>query len=259
MTRGGLKVAATYVRPILEALQGAVVRTVSRMGSYGGSHFEGCVTGVLVEFTVGTKGCPLVKLTEKFPEISVEYVDMATLPEGSFMEEFLIRGPRADEFERALQGSQALNQFRKVERLKDGSLCQGVLKGNCIRSFLASRGWIPTAAVAVNGREAITMHVDDRKQLKTLMDEVKQRYPDFELTRLVPGDVGHRNSEEFLESVGLTAKQREALRAAHLMGYFDSPRGKSASDIAAELNIDRSTFSRHLRIAMRKITAALLR
>ncbi len=217
------------------------------------------MTGVLVEFTVGSSGCPLVKLTKRFPDVSVEYVDMASVEDGAFMEEFLIKGGDVEAFEAALKTSPALREFKQVERLDDGAICQGVLRGKCIRSFLAARGWMPTGATAGKGKEAVTLHVDDRGKLKALMDEIKERYPDAELTRLVPGDWGHRNSEEFLESVGLTTKQREALKAAYLRGYFDSPRGKSASEIAAELEVDRSTFSRHLRIAMRKITSALLR
>lgn len=48
---------------------------------------------------------------------------------------------------------------------------------------------------------------------------------------------------------GLTDPQREALRTAYEMGYFDVPRGASLDDIAAELGIGASAASERLRRA----------
>ena len=48
---------------------------------------------------------------------------------------------------------------------------------------------------------------------------------------------------------GLTDPQREALRTAHGMGYFDIPRAASLDDVAAELGITASSLSERLRRA----------
>jgi len=48
---------------------------------------------------------------------------------------------------------------------------------------------------------------------------------------------------------GLTDRQREALRIAHGMGYFDIPRRASLDDVAAELGITASALSERLRRA----------
>ncbi|WP_415379086.1 helix-turn-helix domain-containing protein [Halosimplex sp. TS25] len=44
----------------------------------------------------------------------------------------------------------------------------------------------------------------------------------------------------------LTAKQRDALVAAYEAGYFDAPRGASATDLAGEFDISQQAFSQRL-------------
>lgn len=51
----------------------------------------------------------------------------------------------------------------------------------------------------------------------------------------------------------LTERQREVLRTAHGMGYYDVPRDVSAEDVAAELGIDGSTVVEHLQRAERNL------
>ncbi len=53
----------------------------------------------------------------------------------------------------------------------------------------------------------------------------------------------------------LTEKQRRALETAFHEGYFERPRVQSADDVAAVLDVSRSTFLQHLRAAERKLLA----
>lgn len=48
---------------------------------------------------------------------------------------------------------------------------------------------------------------------------------------------------------GLTARQREALRAANAVGYYDVPRTGAVEDVADRLDVAPSTASNHLRKA----------
>lgn len=48
---------------------------------------------------------------------------------------------------------------------------------------------------------------------------------------------------------GLTDRQREALRTAYELGYFDIPRKASLEDVATQLNISASSVSERLRRA----------
>jgi predicted DNA binding protein len=51
----------------------------------------------------------------------------------------------------------------------------------------------------------------------------------------------------------LTKKQSEVLYAAISMGYFSNTRLNSLADIAKVLGLSKSTLSRHLRAAMKKL------
>ncbi|MEM0348730.1 MAG: helix-turn-helix domain-containing protein [Candidatus Caldarchaeum sp.] len=51
----------------------------------------------------------------------------------------------------------------------------------------------------------------------------------------------------------LTPKQQQVLYTAFLMGYFSPARETSLSEIAERLGLSKSTVSRHLRTAMRKL------
>lgn len=56
----------------------------------------------------------------------------------------------------------------------------------------------------------------------------------------------------------LTDRQREALQAAHDVGYYDVPRTGSVADVAAVLGCAKSTASRHLQKAESQLVAAYL-
>ena len=56
----------------------------------------------------------------------------------------------------------------------------------------------------------------------------------------------------------LTDRQREVLRVAFEMGYFERPRETNAEAVAAALGIAPSTLAEHLAAAQSKLTDAVL-
>lgn len=54
---------------------------------------------------------------------------------------------------------------------------------------------------------------------------------------------------------GLTSKQRHALLAAYVLGYYDVPRRISSEELGKHLGIDKSTLVEHLRKAERTLVA----
>ena len=56
----------------------------------------------------------------------------------------------------------------------------------------------------------------------------------------------------------LTEKQREALKTAYKMGFFNWPRSSTATQIAERLGVTSATFTQHLRTAERKFFDAVL-
>ncbi|WP_311172179.1 helix-turn-helix domain-containing protein [Halobellus ordinarius] len=74
-----------------------------------------------------------------------------------------------------------------------------------------------------------------------------QRNADFRLHRLT------HDGESEPPGDGLTDRQREALRIAYELGYFDIPRQASLGEIATELDISPSSVSERLRRAQTQL------
>jgi len=62
-----------------------------------------------------------------------------------------------------------------------------------------------------------------------------------------------------VDRAALTERQREVLRTAHAMGYFEHPKGANASEVADSLDICRATLTEHLSAALRKVTDRVVR
>ncbi|MEF8843240.1 MAG: helix-turn-helix domain-containing protein [Haloarculaceae archaeon] len=56
----------------------------------------------------------------------------------------------------------------------------------------------------------------------------------------------------------LTDRQREVLRTAYRMGYFEYPRSANATEVAETLGIGLSTLAEHLAAAQAKLLDELL-
>ncbi|MFC7231167.1 helix-turn-helix domain-containing protein [Saliphagus sp. GCM10025308] len=73
----------------------------------------------------------------------------------------------------------------------------------------------------------------------------------FETRRLVRGPSG-----EFVRGPRQQSVDRapaETLRLAYYSGYFESPREHTGGEVADLLDVSQPTFTRHLRIAERKV------
>jgi DNA-binding CsgD family transcriptional regulator len=86
--------------------------------------------------------------------------------------------------------------------------------------------------------------------------EVLERYDALGLTPALERLGRYEATERTLDR--LTARQREVLRTAYRVGYFEVPREGSAADVAAELDIGQSTVVEHLRRAERNLLAGQL-
>lgn len=199
-----------------------------------------------------------MRLTKDFEDLEVEYLDMARLPPMAFLEVFEVRGPRLATFRDLAASTSGISRFRVMEETPDRLVCQAVIGSKCVRSLLAERGWIPTNVRASRGLEKVTLAVDDIDQARDVVNFVKANYFDFELLKITPRGVPSFSSGQGLEALGLTKRQAEVLRRAISAGYFDAHRRRTASQIANGMGIDRSTFSRHLRTALKKILSRVL-
>ncbi|MEE9593425.1 MAG: helix-turn-helix domain-containing protein, partial [Thermoplasmata archaeon] len=175
----------------------------------------------------------------------------------AFLEVFEVRGPRAGAFGDALLSAEGISQVQVKEEASDKIVGQGVIALRCVRTVLAQNGWMPSKVVAAGGMETISVSVTDLDEARDLVHHVQTQYPSFELAKITSQGAGDMAFGK-VGGIGLTGKQEEVLRRAISAGYFDAHRRKSAKEIADRMGVDRSTFARHLRAALKKVLSHLL-
>jgi PAS domain S-box-containing protein len=106
----------------------------------------------------------------------------------------------------------------------------------------------------------LVVEVADRPSARSLFTSLQGTYSAVEL-------LGSRERERlpstragFLDSLTerLTERQETALRTAYLAGFFEWPHAVSGDELAATMDVSRSTFHQHLRAAQRKLVGAVL-
>ncbi len=118
----------------------------------------------------------------------------------------------------------------------------------------------PVADVqAHDGTLHVTVHATDVASLRDLLSRLTDRYGAVSLEYLVRTGEGKGDAPVVPVDLGhLTDRQREVLRTAHDMGYFEYPRDSNATAVSAALDIEPSTFSEHLAAAQGKLMDQLL-
>jgi predicted DNA binding protein len=114
---------------------------------------------------------------------------------------------------------------------------------------LASFGAVVTETTVDADRAEIQIELAARDAVSAAVDTVEQYFDSVNVVSCVERD----RSDAPTDEPHLTDKQAAALEAAYHQGYFEQPRGSSATEIAERLDITHSTFLQHLRTAQQKV------
>jgi len=171
--------------------------------------------------------------------------------DGRFLEYYTVSAPGGAtiEFARDFDGVQSARIVRETDT---ESLLEVVIdRQNCVMRTLATTHAVIKRTVAESGTGVIVVEVPGHADASEVVDTMFDHHPETALLSkwhrddadlvAVTGAVG---TERYLS--GLTAKQRDAVRAAVQSGYLAWPRRSTASDCAAALGISQPTFSQHL-------------
>ena len=125
---------------------------------------------------------------------------------------------------------------------------------------IAALGGKVTSGSIEDGRGTIVVEVPQSTAVAEFVEQIRSIYPDAELLAKRDGERPTERSKWLSKDglVDLTERQRQALEAAFLAGYFEWPRESAAEDVAELLNISRPTLQAHLRKAMRELLSVFL-
>ena len=140
----------------------------------------------------------------------------------------------------------------------DGSLVEVALAAS------SSLGRVNDLGVRLIGLEAgparvrLEFEAPGEPAARSLLDVLSERYDSVYIERICRLDRGRRPEWTRLRSAdgALTDRQRTALEKAYRAGFFEWPHAVSGDELAASMDITRSTFHQHLRAAERKVIGA---
>jgi len=124
---------------------------------------------------------------------------------------------------------------------------------NSIHEQFLSRGFIPDEEIRIHdGHEYWTVIVTaSRGSIQARLDEIRAEM-DAEIEVLGMKSAASGSGGP-LPATGLSERQREVFELARRRGYYAWPRGTSATELAAELGVTKSTVLEHLRKAEAKL------
>ncbi|MEF8866972.1 MAG: bacterio-opsin activator domain-containing protein [Haloarculaceae archaeon] len=180
---------------------------------------------------------------------------------GSLLEYATVEGAPIDAAREALAGTPAVEEARVLA--DDGDRCSfecAVPESAAGLRVIAEYGASLRTARAVDGSGTVTARFPAAASAREATTAVEERFDGAELLAKRVVDVSDRSVPTVRRRVieRLTDKQLSALRAAFLADYYGYPRGTTAEDLAASLDIAPSTLHQHLQAAQRKLLATVL-
>lgn len=209
--------------------------------------------GIRAEVKVDADGtCPVAQAAAG-ADCSVDSVSRSVNPTepNRVTEEFIVEAedPEADVELTKIFDYGDSQVYRFTREMGRGCPCE------CIEAFDVPLSDINTR----DGMLYLVFHADGMESLQNVIGALQDRYPTVDVQRLLRSEHDRPGHDLiFLDRGDLTERQREVLKTAHRMGYFEHPKAANAGEVAAELDISRSTFAEHLAAAQSKLLNVIL-
>lgn len=205
--------------------------------------------GIRAELVVhGPTNCPVAQVSAAREE---PVTDVTWTRQGDRLVEEFRLGADADNTAAALAEAEPVvdvgdDRVYRFERDADATCACGVVE---------ALGH-PLADVRVeDGALVVTLHLDGVESLRDVVEDLEAVADHVEVSYLVhaAADGDGATDRTVVDRGTLTERQREVLRTAHEMGYFEYPRDANATEVAEALDIGISTFAEHLAAAQGKL------
>jgi predicted DNA binding protein len=207
---------------------------------------------VICEFELHSADLPLCGVAATLETmLTIDNVISGTSGEPALV--FSTAGVDPEELETALRGAESVVESVAMESAIVESRYRVVLDTDHVETYaeLVDRQTYPMGALVSDNGWRVSTQFAARSDLEAFRDACQDHGIDFRPRRLVESGIGD-------EGYGLTDPQREALLAAHRLGYFDVPRSVDLSDLAAELETTTSALSERLRRGHEQLIAGTI-
>lgn len=143
-----------------------------------------------------------------------------------------------------------IERARVVSDRPDSFVLETVTAHSLVQHAL-ELGTTVRSAVADGGQGTVLIEAPHTADVREIVGAFVREFDALELVAKRERDHSVTTADEFRDAVAtnLTEKQRGALEAAYLAGYYDWPRKTTAEELAESMDISSSTLHQHLRKA----------
>jgi PAS domain S-box-containing protein len=189
---------------------------------------------------------------------TVEYLGAMQREDGRDVLTFALPGATVEDARAGASHLDGIESLSPVAERESGVIVDVVPDRESIVAVVAGLGAKTEALVAREGEALLTCTLAATADIRGFVDSLSERYGRVELRAKRERTDVEATPERFVDAVRerLTDRQATALHRAYVAGYFERPRETDGDDLAASMDITRSTFHQHLAAAQRKLLRA---
>jgi len=214
---------------------------------------------VSIDVTVRDSDAPLLELAEHLDRtVRLEVPSAIERNDGDTLYLLRVEGADSGGLRGAIDdidGIGLLDLDESVSPLR----CELLADGPTPERILADHGARFEGTVVADRAATISVTVPDDRTVSTVASGLEDAYDEADVSTIWTGQRDRETEDPGDPLSALTDRQREILRYAFHDGYYERPRGTSATELAERFDIARATLTQHLRAAERKILGQSVR
>ena len=144
-----------------------------------------------------------------------------------------------------------------VDQSATPARCELVVTEPTPEERLAAHGVAVEATTLTNRSVTLSLSVPNNEMISTVREVLTAEFGSSDVSIIWGGQQTAPPTTDREYLAAMTDRQREVLQHALDVGYFERPRGISATELADHFGVTRATVSQHLRTAQRKVFTRL--
>jgi predicted DNA binding protein len=216
-------------------------------------------TGVALSLRTTDPGVFLVAASDDL-DCRFELEGVVPVADHSLLYFVTASGAAVEDVLERVSDTDAVDEARLIRDYRDGALFEFAVSGESLASILVERGGTVRELSVENGVADATGIFSRRVDVRRVVEAVETAFPRTDLVSKHEVEEPVRSAATVQQTVldRITDRQRTVLRAAYLAGYFEWPRGSTAEELAASMDVSSPTLHNHLRKAQQTVFDAVL-
>jgi len=204
---------------------------------------------VELEFRVADPDVFYIQLTAEL-DCRCEFQRGVPIENGRLITYDRISGAEPSAVLEVAEGTPHIERARVVSEGSDSFVLETVTARSLVQ-YALELGTTVRSAVADGGEGTVRIEAPQTADVREIVEAFVRAFDAIDLVAKRERDHSVTTADEFRSGVEttLTEKQRGALEAAYLAGYYDWPRETTAEELAESMDISSSTLHQHLRKA----------